>query len=945
MPLHRKTGIKQSLLLAGSFLIGIIAVLAFVHLVQIYTNLTNVHFFNATNHFFANLRQLDESLVNEQMTGVRYILEQPKTDAARQRLFAAQQQNDLLLESLPHQIERLLPNRNTQKHQAVQAALSHIHTLHAEHLILRNRLQNGLPVRLDSWQRSLNKISQAFSHLQTLTLQPHTKLQAELFQQSDVMNVSQRLYHQAAEEGIFMAELLVPEATLDTVKTQQKLITIRQNIEDDMSRLQLMLSQFNNPHLLAAYKLFLQEFDRYNTVKQHVYAQHIIGAPQTLTPDTWFATSEQLLARLNALQQQTFSSSLATTGVWQQKITGSFWLAVALGGVLLLTLTLVWFFVNSRVLRPIKVITRTMLRLSEGELSLHIPQANRQDEIGQMIRALHVFRANAVDLQHQSVALRTSEERFNAAVTGSSDVIWDWDKLFGTLFLSSRFAAETDKETAKSIRTMEQFITSIHPDDRAAFREKLAAHLQQKQPFDIEIRLMVPPQQHIWFRMRGQAMRNEKGEIRRVAGSLSNITQRKQLEAELIAARDAAEQASKAKSVFLATMSHEIRTPLNGIVGSTDVLENTTLTPQQQQFVEIIKTSSESLLAVINDILDLSKIESGVVEVHIKPCQLHRCVGQVMEIVAPKAHIKNLELTYTPAPTVPDVVLTDATRLRQILLNFIGNAVKFTHHGSVAVSVDKTHEDDTNYSLLFKIKDTGIGIEKKHIEKLFLPFSQIDSSISRRYGGTGLGLSICKKLAVLLGGDVGVESTPGQGSVFFFTIQVPKTETTFLENDSSAQTAKTSTLHPVQNTRQKLQKQQDTQQQPEHTGAHILLVEDNLINQQLATYMLKQLGHTVEVATNGQEGIQKITAHHYDLVLMDIQMPVMDGLQAVTYLNTHKGNKKLPPIVAMTAGVMESDKTALFTAGMDDYISKPIKLETLRTCVNRWYGSRIKKQS
>ncbi|BDQ12977.1 ATP-binding protein [Sediminibacterium sp. TEGAF015] len=379
-----------------------------------------------------------------------------------------------------------------------------------------------------------------------------------------------------------------------------------------------------------------------------------------------------------------------------------------------------------------------------------------------------------------------------------------------------------------------------------------------------------------------------------------------------------AEEATKAKSRFLANMSHEIRTPLNGIIGTIDLLQHTTLSGEQEELMMSLKSSSTHLLEIVNDVLDISKIEADKLELFEGPCNLENIIQQVTAISSPRliALKKNITLTAGVQPGVESEIIADESRIKQVLINLVGNAIKFTETGTIKLEVSANMIDESLQELHFAVSDSGIGISEENIQSLFIPFTQIDSTATRKHSGTGLGLSICRKIIEEMGGRIWVESELGKGSSFKFII-------------------------PVQiNLVRKSQQPQQRNAAGAISGAEIkplkmLVAEDNNMNQLLATKMFKKIGYIIEIANNGKEAVEMTAKYDYDLVFMDIHMPEMDGIEATQRI-LNSGRTKVPIIIAMTANAVKEAEAEYLQLGMKDIVTKPFTIEQLRKVLEKW---------
>jgi two-component system sensor histidine kinase/response regulator len=442
----------------------------------------------------------------------------------------------------------------------------------------------------------------------------------------------------------------------------------------------------------------------------------------------------------------------------------------------------------------------------------------------------------------------------------------------------------------------------------------------------------------IWLRTSKVPLRNRNGEIIGVLGIYDDITARKHLELqlqerrdnleaevsertrELAIAKEAAEAANQAKSMFLANMSHELRTPMNGIMGMTAMALRRAEDPRLRDQLIKVEHASRHLLGVINDILDLSKIEAGRMVLEQTGFQLANVMEDLTNLLAPRARDKNLRFMIDlPAPLASFPLYGDPLRLGQILLNLAGNALKFTPQGSVSVRVHLLEDRISEIVLRFEIADTGIGISAEEQSRLFASFAQADNSMTRKYGGSGLGLTISKRLVLLMGGEIGIESIPEQGSTFWFTA-------TFLKDTAIASLDTAVKSEPA-----------EVLIKRHHAGAHVLLAEDEPINREIALELLGELGLVVDVAEDGLQAVDFAGKQHYSLILMDVQMPNLNGLDATRVIRAESLNGNTP-ILAMTANAFEEDRKACLAAGMSDHLGKPVNVDLLFETVLKWLG-------
>lgn len=657
--------------------------------------------------------------------------------------------------------------------------------------------------------------------------------------------------------------------------------------------------------------------------------------------------------------------------------------------------------------------------------------------------------------KRMEAALRESEERYRWLIDNTLDIITVLNADGSVAYSSPAVERLLGYEPREG--GVRHFLEHLHPDEAPSLVAAFAQAIQQKDEIG-SIQFRVRRSDGAWLVLEavGKVLRTQSGEVKILVSS-RDITERKQIEKELARAKETAESANRAKSEFLANMSHEIRTPMNGVIGMTELLLDTELTPEQREYAGTVRSSAETLLGVLNDILDFSKIEAGKLDLEQVDFSLRESLGDVMKTLALRAHQKGLELLYDVKPDVPDGLRGDPTRFRQVIVNLVGNAVKFTERGEVSVEVrcEEAGEESPDKCVVHvKVRDTGIGVPPDKQRLIFEAFSQADASTTRHYGGTGLGLAISRQLVALMEGKMWVESAVGQGSTFHFTVRLERSQTlvapalvlptqlqglrVLVVDDnatnrcilydllsawqmqpvlaSSAQEALvllheacarghafpliltdahmpemdgftlverikhepqlagaaimmlTSSdqkgekvrcrelgisvylIKPVRPSellraiRKALGQEGTATAQQEHAALpqkrqrplHILLAEDNAVNQKLAVRLLEKQGHTVVVVGDGRKALAALTSDHFDVVLMDVQMPEMDGFEATALIRTQERTARTHlPIIAMTAHAMKGDRERCLAAGMDDYVSKPLKARDLFAALER----------
>jgi PAS domain S-box-containing protein len=703
-----------------------------------------------------------------------------------------------------------------------------------------------------------------------------------------------------------------------------------------------------------------------------------------------------------------------------------------------------------------------------GVLLLYSAEMNSFDEeIVQLLThmgrnvvfALDNFKREA-DRRAAEEQLRAAEARLKRAARGANDGLWELNVATREMWVSPRFAEMFGYDQQEFLGARQTFFDILHAEDTPRLRDAIERSVKEDVLVDVEVRARTRAGDERWYRIRAALERGADGAPLTVSGSQRDITERQQYAIALLEATETAAAASQAKSQFLANMSHEIRTPMNGVIGMIELLLETPLNPMQLDYAETVRDSASALLTVINDILDFSKVEAGKLDLEMLDIDIRDTVEDVARLLAIQAHAKGLEVIALIDPSLPDLIRGDAGRLRQVLLNLGGNAVKFTQKGEVSIECKVAHKDDQGVMIRCEVRDTGVGIPASRVDALFKAFTQVDASTTRRFGGTGLGLSIAKRLVELMGGEVGVSSEEGAGSTFWFTARLGVAHDTakprpappialrgqriIIVDDnmtnrkvlmgqlslcgmdavcaSSADEALSLMRHaaaagrafevalldhqmpgcdgatlgktilaehalrgarlilltssgqrgdgrmfselgfagyllkPVTHrdltdcltmvlstqaegwrmSTQPIVTRHALRSQRTREGHHLLLAEDNIVNQKVACRILEKLGYRVDVAADGQAAFEAWQSGRYDLILMDCQMPVMDGYETTRKIRSLEPGGKHIPIIALTAHAMKGADNECRAAGMDDYLSKPIDREQLQKSLNRW---------
>ncbi|ABR48230.1 PAS/PAC sensor hybrid histidine kinase [Alkaliphilus metalliredigens QYMF] len=539
------------------------------------------------------------------------------------------------------------------------------------------------------------------------------------------------------------------------------------------------------------------------------------------------------------------------------------------------------------------------------------------DPDGVLIGVLGVYK-DISQRKELAKQLKRNEERWRYALEGGRFGIWDWDIENNKIFSADLWKEILGYNEGELNDTYEDWMSKVHPEDFPYVKDKLNKHSRGEKYID-EFRMKCKDNTYKYLRAKGQIIEwREDGNPLRMMGTLEDITDRKIIEEELKEKykqlellKEEAENANKAKSQFLANMSHEIRTPMNGIFGVVQLLESTDVGAEQNKYINMLKESTHTLAGIINDILDISKIESGTFKLNNEPFNLTEMISSIYHGLLVDGNAKGLEVGYYLDPNINPQVIGDELKLKQILTNLISNAVKYTEQGFVSFRVNRISFDEHTEKIQFNVKDSGIGIKDGFKEKIFEDFSQEDSSTRKKYQGTGLGLAISKNLALLMQGDISFESKLGEGSIFTFTCELQKSRTEDV-NTKNHDIVKEKVEYSNQN-----------------SNKVILCVEDNIMNQEVMESIVTKKGYQYLAAYNAKEALDILENKKVHLILMDIQLPDLNGFEITKSIRMAKGPMKDVPIIAVTAYVDHKIENKCIQAGINDYMPKPLDLEKL----------------
>jgi PAS domain S-box-containing protein len=585
------------------------------------------------------------------------------------------------------------------------------------------------------------------------------------------------------------------------------------------------------------------------------------------------------------------------TQIKQQSLQTALKRSLLFSGMLMIFCLGLWFFFDLTLTRRVARLVAVSNNLANGKLSDRASLSG-SDEVAQISTA---FDRMATKIQENTKALELSEERYNIAISGTNDGLWDWDLRSNEVYYSPVWMKILGYESDPLPLVLSTWSENVHPEDFILAEQAIQSHLRGETPiYEHTHRMKHQNGHYIWTFAKGKCLRDEGGKPYRLVGTITDITAKKEAEEELKMAKEAAEIANRTKSEFLANMSHEIRTPMNAILGFSDLLQSMTSDDRYQSYLQAIRSSGKTLMSLINDILDLSKIEAGKLQLSYEGINLRALMNDIQQIFSVKAAEKGIQLLATVDESVPEAIAFDEVRLRQILFNMVGNAIKFTEQGHVSIQVSSSWSAEQKIQLVLQIQDTGIGIAPENQTRIFDIFTQSEGQSTRKYGGTGLGLTITRRLTEMLGGSIELTSELGKGSIFtlIFPSVIIETHT-----------------HQISKHHQDIDFNQ-------FVPATILIVDDIESNRHLLRSFFQSTEHKILEASDGYEAIQMAKNHHPDLIIMDILMPNLDGQEATLWLRNNPDTSTIP-ILILTASLMIGLRTQL-EPHCQGFLTKPL---------------------
>jgi len=721
--------------------------------------------------------------------------------------------------------------------------------------------------------------------------------------------------------GIMLSQTPITSKQISQIDQQQNITRLH------FKNLETLAKPLANATISSSLGSLLEFYQTgYLPYRNSVYTAAVSGTPYPYSQPVFLSQGVKTLEQISKFNKLL----IATTKIYaeQHRSKNAQAIVIQLSSSLasFAIIILIFYFVHYRIISPLSQVTSAIRRLAAKDLSIAIPAIAPDNEIGELASALHVFRNMTVQvdddmqtMKHLQAKLQESHNLLNTLSQQVPGMIYQFqlrpDASSFFPYVSDGIQDLYGIQPDALKQSAQPFWDAIHPDDIAMVSNTLHDSAATLKPWELGFRIISPATGVRWHYGFARPEKLPNGSTL-WHGFINDISPLKELEAELIAARNAADAANQSKSEFLANMSHEIRTPLNGIIGMLQLMHFTPLGKEQQEYLQAIDISATNLLAIINDILDLSKIEAGKVELEETTFSLQTCIHDVFLMQRSKAFEKGLQTDTCIAPDLPEKVCGDQLRVKQVLLNLLSNAVKFTEQGKISIAASLLDTVENQVVIRTTVSDTGIGMSPEALCKVFEPFTQADTSTTRRFGGTGLGLSICQQLAELMGGRVWAESTEGIGSKFYLDLPF------FLPSDTDE-----SDMAP------------HTTEQQQTTGRPltVLVAEDNPMNLRTATLLLQKTGHHVRFARNGQEAIQQWQKGGIDIILMDINMPIMSGTEALENIRNEEVQTGAHlPVIALTADALRGSEEKYLATGFDAYLSKPFQYKQLLQTITQF---------